>query len=64
MIEAEVYKRLCAWGIARDSNLLDLTSNRVATQVVIYTGSGQAEVTLLAIVDNFRLEAVQPRYDS
>ena len=57
MSEAEVFERLNAWGIARDSDLLDLKSNLVATQVVVSTSFDQAKETLLAIVANFRAEA-------
>ncbi len=42
MSEAEVFERLNAWGIARDSDLLDLKSNLVATQTVVATTFDQA----------------------
>ncbi len=64
MPEAEIVDRLNGWGIARDSDMRDLTGDLVQTQAVVTAIFEQARATLMGIVVDFRGEAEALRQHS
>ena len=61
MGEASMVEQINAWGIARDSDMLDLRANLADTQTVLAAAFDQARSALNAIVDGFRTEAESMR---
>ena len=57
MLDAQVFERLNAWGVARDGQLLDLRAALANTQAAVGATFMEARGTLLQIVHDFRLEA-------
>ena len=64
MVDAEVFERLNAWGIARDGDALDLQANLASTQAVVASTFEQARATLMGIAADFRGEAEALRQHS
>ena len=63
MGEAATVAALNSWGSARDRELIQLKVDLGATQTIVASAFEQAKGALQAIVDNFRIEAANLRYD-
>ena len=57
MTDVEVFERLNAWGVARDSELVDLRASLASTQNIVDATFVEARGMLLTIVHEFRREA-------
>ena len=64
MTDAEVFERLNAWGVARDSELVDLRSSLASTQAIVDGTFTEARGTPMTIVHDFRREAEATRNHS